>query len=40
MQGPDCGELCHVKELEFYPIGTGELLSFRQIYTTVGLNFQ
>ena len=33
-------ELCCVKELEFYPIGTEELLSFKQGYKTVGLNFK
>lgn len=38
--GSDRRELCRVKELEFYRIGTEELLSFKQGYKTVGLNFK
>lgn len=33
-------ELCRVKDLEFYGIDPEELLSFRQEYKAVGLNFK
>lgn len=34
------GARCRMKELEFYPVGTEELLSFKQGRKTVGLNWK